>query len=179
MKIQIFGQNELVKHIEKGEKIHSHCISIINPGKPVHENDPSHISPDILIDSFKEVLILDFWDANKVEHIDHFESKKIPSEVDITKILSFVERTKDEATGYTIHCWRGISRSTAVGFGILQYFLNDEKEAADRLIKVRRNTMPLKLIVQLFDKALGSNLAAFNETVYKAGIEAMRRDLNL
>lgn len=179
MNIQIFGQNELVNHIKNSSKVYSHCISITNPGKSIHPDDTSHTSPEILNKTFDDVLELKFWDANKIEHIDHFESKKIPTKSDILKIIDFVEKTKDEATGYTIHCWRGISRSTAVGFGILQYFLNDENEASKQLISVRRKAMPLKLIVELFDKEFGSNLAQFNKTVYKARINAMRKELNL
>jgi len=96
---------------------------------------------------------------------------------DVEKVLAFVETTKHEATGYTIHCWRGISRSTAVAFGILFYFLRDEQKAARRLVEIRRIAMPLKRIVRFYDEIFGSNLARFGNTIYRARLELMKENL--
>lgn len=176
MNIQIFGQKELLNHIEKGREVYSHCISIINPGEPFYRDDDSHESPDILKEVFTEVLELKFWDTDRKELIVHHSSKRIPLKSDIEQVLDFIEKTKHSATGYTIHCWRGISRSAAVGLGILQYFMKNEKEAVRKLVSVRRAAMPLKLIIRYYDEIMGSNLSDSNNSVIKARIEAMKKE---
>ena len=177
MNIQVFGQEELITHIQKGGEIYSHCISITNPGEPVNNADSSHKSPELLKKVFKEVLELKFWDADREELIVHHKDKKIPSKSDIEQVLEFVKRTEHDATGYTIHCWRGISRSAAVGLGILQYFMKDEIKAAETLVAVRRNAMPLKLIIKYFDDAIGSNLSDPANSVIRARIKAVRKEV--
>jgi hypothetical protein len=38
---------------------------------------------------------------------------------DVKKVIRFFEKEVDNATGFTVHCWRGIARSTAVALGLL------------------------------------------------------------
>lgn len=61
-------------------------------------------------------------------------------------------------TGFTIHCWRGISRSTAVAIGVIYMFFKDEEKAAGYLKEIRPYATPLPRIVKFWDEILGSNL---------------------
>lgn len=177
MNIQIFGQEELVQHIHNGGNIYSHCISITNPGFSLNKKDKSHQTPKLFKSKFKKVLKLKFWDAMNKESLHGLKLKRIANYQDAVKVINFIKNTEKESTGYTIHCWQGISRSTAVAFGILQYFCKDEIISSKELVKIRRNAMPLKILVEYFDTLLGSNLADFSKTIYKARINALRKEI--
>ena len=174
--IQVFGQQELVDRIKTGNYIHSHCISITNPAAQFN-NDPQCETPGEIERAFIKILHLKFWDENDETNLSNVESKKLVERNDIENILQFVEETQDLATGYTIHCWRGIARSTSIALGLFQYFLKDEQAASEALIGIRRNAMPLKRAVLFFDKVLDSNLADFKNTVFRARMKAMREEL--
>jgi predicted protein tyrosine phosphatase len=152
MNIQVFGQQELVSHIQQKKPVYSHLISI---GNPFDENDPreDNTIPNIFKDTFKEnILRLEFWDAEDAKELRIEQMEKLPQKSDIEAVIDFIERTKDSATGYTIHCWRGVSRSGAIAFGILFYFLRDEMKASDTLVSLRRQVMPHKQICQWYDE---------------------------
>lgn len=179
MNILIFGQNELIEHIEKGGETYSHCISITNPGKACSENDMSHATPQLFRNHFDKVLELEFWDSEDIESISTYENQRLPDESDIDRILRFVEDNKGSATGFTIHCWRGIARSAAVAYGLFYTQCGDELKAAEQLISIRRNAMPLKLVLKLYDRKFNSSLSELNKTIYRARMKAMRREMGL
>ena len=79
-----------------------------------------------------------------------------PSEVHIAQVLSFV-RGWDRSAPLVIHCWAGVSRSTASAFAAA-CALNphrDEMEIALRIRAASPIASPNRLIVSLADKALG------------------------
>jgi predicted protein tyrosine phosphatase len=79
-----------------------------------------------------------------------------PGAHDMQRLFSFI-RTWDRAAPLLIHCWAGISRSTAAGY-IATCFLQperDEVELAWELRKASPSATPNPMLVKLADEALG------------------------
>jgi len=80
----------------------------------------------------------------------------VPSHEHVTQVLDFV-RGWDRSAPMVIHCWAGVSRSTASAFAAA-CALNphrDECEIAKKLRAASPIASPNRLIVALADKALG------------------------
>jgi len=87
------------------------------------------------------------------EHIDGFTA---PCEAHVEKVLAFV-RGWDRAAPMVVHCYAGISRSTASAFAAA-CLLNphrDEIAIARQIRAASAIAQPNRLIVSLADKALG------------------------
>ena len=79
-----------------------------------------------------------------------------PAAHHVERLLDFVGRW-DRAAPLLIHCWAGISRSTAAAY-VTACALNprrDEAEVALRLRRLSPSATPNALIVRLADEALG------------------------
>jgi predicted protein tyrosine phosphatase len=79
-----------------------------------------------------------------------------PSDAHVAQVLNFV-RGWDRNAPLVIHCWAGVSRSTASAFAAA-CMLNphrDEMEIARKLRAASPIASPNRLIVSLADKALG------------------------
>jgi len=88
--------------------------------------------------------------------IEPMEGFVMPSEAHVAQVLSFV-RSWDRGAPLVIHCWAGVSRSTASAFATA-CALNphrDEMEIARRIRAASPIASPNRLIVSLADKALG------------------------
>ncbi len=75
---------------------------------------------------------------------------------DMVKLLTFI-RQWDRTAPLLIHCWAGISRSTAAGY-IATCMLQperDEEELAWALRKASPSATPNPLLIKLADEALG------------------------
>jgi predicted protein tyrosine phosphatase len=152
--LQVFGEQELVEHLARGGAHYSHCISIRNPDERM---------PGIIRDNFRSILELRFYDAEEIEHLGPAQTiKRIPERRDVKGVVEFFRLTAAEATGYTIHCWQGISRSPAVALGLLYLLTGSEDEAAWHLKRIRPDARPHRRLVKLFDEQLGCRLAAVN-----------------
>src|ERR1700731_1552598 len=87
---------------------------------------------------------------------EHMEGFVAPSDSHIEQVLNFV-RGWDRAAPLVVHCYAGISRSTASGFAAA-CMLNphrDEVLIARQIRAVSPIASPNRLIVALADKALG------------------------
>jgi predicted protein tyrosine phosphatase len=166
--VEVFGEHELLDRIVKAEKVYNHCISMRNPDMQM---------PDYLPPAFKEILELEFFDILEGQIPD----KQAPTEKDAKKVIEFVTRTRNEATGYTIHCWGGHSRSTAAALAVLYMILGNEEEAAEYLLKVRPDPKPSPNLTFLtyFDRLLGSNLVAIGTRLQAAFIEQLHHELDV
>lgn len=178
--IQVYGQPELVDHLENGGICQSHLISIGNPRRWFRRNQVDTRVPEIFHRHFDRILRLSFYDVEKKRHLMRLQyPKRIPTRRDVRRAIRYYRRTRHAATGYTIHCWQGISRSTAFALGLLYLETGSEEEAARQLKTIRPEAGPHQKIVRFFDKELGSNLAAVNEILRTERIEAWKRELNL
>jgi hypothetical protein len=77
-------------------------------------------------------------------------------------------------SGYTIHCWRGVSRSTAIALGYLYLIHGDEQRAVDELKRIRPEAGPHPGLVRYFDEILGCDLSSRNEQMRKIRFREMR-----
>ncbi len=120
----------------------SHVLTVM--GKVDQVQRPASISPE----NHLKVSVDDI-----TEPMDGFV---MPSEEHVAQVLDFV-RSWDRGAPLVIHCWAGVSRSTASAFAAA-CALNphrDEMEIALRIRAASPIASPNRLIVSLADKALG------------------------
>ena len=88
--------------------------------------------------------------------IEPLEGYTTPSETHVEQVLSFV-RGWDRKAPMVIHCYAGVSRSTASAFAAacLVNPHRDEMEIARKIRAASPIASPNRLIVSLADKALG------------------------
>jgi predicted protein tyrosine phosphatase len=81
--------------------------------------------------------------------------RRAPAEDDLRRILAFVEDLEPDAE-ILIHCWAGISRSTAVAYAILCQATGPGHEAIcmESIFSVRPQAFPNVLIIELADRIL-------------------------
>jgi predicted protein tyrosine phosphatase len=171
--VQIFGQLELLEHLEAGGGHYSHCISIGNPGRGFGR--PDTVEPPELRRHFRRVLRLAFYDVEAVGQLGAMR----PRRSDVRRVIRFFRRTRAEADGYALHCWAGVSRSTAVGLGLLYLVTGSERDAGDILRRIRPGAVPHRAIVRYFDELLGCRLTPVSDAIRAEKLEKMRRELDL
>jgi len=152
--IQILGEDQLDELLENKEEHFDHCISIGSPSEQMLSS---------INDNFISHLRLEFHDIDVKKYLNDIP----PSLSDVEKIINYFNKTKDHATGYTIHCHAGVSRSTAVGLAILYMITKSEKQSLKIFYEVKKLALPNKLIIKLFDKMLGSNLKSVCDSIHK------------
>ncbi len=120
----------------------SHVVTLLAPGTP-HEA-PQGVLPE-------RHLKLYFHDIVQ-EMDDHVP----PRAADAERLIAFLKGW-DRSAPMLIHCWAGISRSTAAAFTALCIFRPkaDEEELAWELRKASPSATPNRLIVSLADAAMG------------------------
>jgi len=121
-----------------------HVVTLIKDVTLVHR--PSEIAPE-------NHLLLDMDDIN--EHIDGYV---MPGEQHVGELLGFVRRW-DRRAPLVVHCYAGISRSTAGAF-VTACALNpqrDERQIARALRLASPTAYPNIRIVQLADRMLKRN----------------------
>lgn len=163
LEVQVFGQRELERRLARAGPVLSHLVSITDPREPEF--------PEAFQRPFRRSLLLRFSDCASDEAID---LRCAPELEDARKVLAFVEETAAEAGGYTVHCFSGISRSTAVALAILYLSRGSEDEAARELIRIRHIAHPHPGLVSFFDAILGSRLASVAEAMRDERLKVMR-----
>jgi len=121
-----------------------HVVTLIKDVTLVHR--PASITPE-------NHLLLDMDDIN-----EHIEGYVVPAEAHVGDLLRFVRAWPREAP-LVVHCYAGISRSTAGAF-VTACALNpkrDEMIIARALRDASPTAMPNMRIVSLADRMLGRN----------------------
>ncbi|MEI8093883.1 MAG: hypothetical protein WCG80_06685 [Spirochaetales bacterium] len=175
--VQVFGQQELVARVARAEPVGSHLISIGNPlipGQTPHEDETL---PPEFAGKFQAVLRLEFFDVPSLANLRPEQPQRIPERRDVEAVLKFFRESRGEATGYTVHCWAGVSRSTAVALGILYLIHGTEEAAARELMAIRRVAGPHSGLVQFWDDVLGSHLAEANDVLRRERLLSMKREI--
>jgi predicted protein tyrosine phosphatase len=137
-------------HVTSLSKLHetvasvraSHLVTLINVGTVVER--PAAISE-------RNHLFLGMSDISA-----ELEGHVLPGEEQVARLLGFV-RDWDRAAPLVIHCWAGVSRSTAAGF-IAACALGparDEAEIADDLRRASPSATPNARLVAIADGLLG------------------------
>jgi predicted protein tyrosine phosphatase len=120
----------------------SHVISILSPDSEFPDF-PSIVGQQHLKLSFNDVGIAT-------------TGLKAPESHDMMKLLHFI-RAWDRARPLLIHCWAGVSRSTAAAYiatCLLKPHQNEE-ELASLLRKASPSATPNPMLIALADQALG------------------------
>ncbi len=177
--VQVFGQPELEEYLRSGGAVHTHLISIGNPRQLFIPSRPDAFVPAVFKRSFSRILRLKFFDVENRRHLTrrHFP-KRIPRRRDVRRAIRFFRRTRGEASGYTIHCWQGVSRSTAIALGFLYLITGSEEEAARILVRTRPQARPHQALVRWFDEELGSNLTAVNDRIRAEHFRKLKEELD-
>lgn len=178
--VQVFGQPELVEHLEAGGEHHTHCVSIGNPFNLFGVNRHDTRVPRIIRREFKQVLRLRFYDVEAKRYLTRRQfPKKIPTREDVRRAIQFFESTSARASGYSVHCWQGVSRSTAIALGYLYMYTRSESKAAGLLKHIRPEAGPHMGIVRFFDEELGSRLVDAATEVRDARLLRWKAELEL
>lgn len=122
----------------------AHVVTLLAPNTP--HDAPRGIAPD-------RHLKLFFHDI-----VEHMDGHIPPSATDAGRLIDFLS-SWDRQDPMLIHCWAGISRSTAAAYTALCLFRPkaDEEELALELRAASPSATPNKLIVSLADDVLGRN----------------------
>ena len=122
----------------------AHVVTLLAPNTP--HDAPRGIAPD-------RHLKLFFHDI-----VEHMDGHIPPSATDAGRLIDFLS-SWDRQDPMLIHCWAGISRSTAAAYTALCLFRPkaDEEELALELRAASPSATPNRLIVSLADDVLGRN----------------------
>jgi predicted protein tyrosine phosphatase len=167
--LAIFGQLELEELLASGERPGSHLISIANPGQAV---------PPIFVERFEKILRLEFFDVDDAAILpDSVADRRIPRPEDAEKVINFFNSHHAKAEGFVVHCWQGVSRSGAVGMGLLKLMDCPDERLADELQRIRPEASPHRLISEYLSRHLGPGVSAAAEEVRRRQIQKMRAEL--
>jgi predicted protein tyrosine phosphatase len=175
--IRVYGELELLSLVEAGAKLPDHLVSIGNPRLPWKPVQPGERVQSAFRPAFRRILRLGFFDVERADLLGELRPRRIPKRGDVRRVIRFYESTKAEATGYVVHCWGGISRSTAVALGLLYLETGSEDEAARLLRAMRPQAGPHRLIARHFDAELGSRLEEAADRIRGLRMEELRREL--
>lgn len=149
--IEVLSVYLLKERLSTSSRIYNACISI---------GDPGFITPSGLIEKIDFLLELRFHDINRKCEVDEGEKPKLPNRYDIIKICNFVNSTKSNCNGYTIHCHAGVHRSVATAMIVL-YLLNQDLEyVKKRILEIKAFPLPNKKMLNIFDRLYDSNLSS-------------------
>lgn len=144
-RLTICGVSELDGHCAAGV---THVLSILDPGTPSPAGLDS-LGPHHRVE-------LRFDDVVQ-EHIGY----RAPTEADVAAVLEFGEHLlrdvpRQDRHHVLVHCWMGISRSTASGAMLLaQHAPGHEEAAFDVLYGVRPRCWPNSRMIGFADTLLG------------------------
>lgn len=137
-----------------------HVCSLARLHQTVRDSGARHV-----VSVMKDISLVERPAAVRPEHHLHIavdditfpmDGYKHPSEEHVARLVRFVTAW-DRATPIVIHCYAGISRSTAGAFATACALSPDRDEAAiaRELRRVSPTAMPNSLIVSLADRILG------------------------
>jgi len=156
--VLVYGEPELADLVEAGEPLPDHLVSIGNPRVPWKPRERGTFLRPEFRASFRRILRLSFYDVSDRSRFRVPFLARVPSRRDARRVVEFWRKTHEEATGYVVHCWAGVARSTAAALALLYLETGDADEAARLLRGVRPQALPNRLFVRQFDSVLGAGL---------------------
>ena len=120
----------------------SHVVTLINPATPVQR--PAAIAPERHL----------FIGVNDI--VDPLDGHILPADAHVEQLLAFA-RAWDQQAPMVIHCWAGVSRSTAAAFITVCALRPERDEAATaRLLReLSPSATPNAKLVRIADDLLG------------------------
>jgi predicted protein tyrosine phosphatase len=172
--LTICGLDELADELESF--IPTHVISILDPDDDLDD-------PLVFPESIK-VLSIRFFDIHAMggavgTMLSARDRAEYPCAEHAHAILEF-GRNILSGSKVLIHCWAGVSRSTAAAY-LLACLHLPSNDAMNLILSLRQGAMPNRLIVRFADKALGAEgrmLAAIDDQrrgVDRRSIRSSRR----
>jgi predicted protein tyrosine phosphatase len=171
--VRVYSLAELEAVIEAGEPRLSHCISIANPDQEAQAKAPFYQKLEKM---YQKVLHLRFYDAKEGEKFSRFipnEQRILPGPEHIRAIVDFYRDTAPVASGWDIHCHRGIARSGVAALIILYLIHQNERSAASHLHHIRDIAMPHTGMIRIFDRQYGSNLEPYRIKLHRIALDAL------
>ncbi|MDO8608672.1 MAG: hypothetical protein Q7R40_19245 [Phaeospirillum sp.] len=170
----ICGLDELADELEALNP--THVISILDPGEDDHD-------PLVFPESIR-VLSIRFFDIHAMGGVvgtmlSARDKAEYPCIDHAQAILEF-GRNIPCGSRVLVHCWAGVSRSTAAAY-LLACLHLPPNDAMNLILSLRQGAMPNRLIVRFADKALGAEgrmLAAIDDQrrgVDRRSIRSSRR----
>ncbi len=148
MNITVYGEDELINRIKNNGIVYRNVISIADPGSKI---------PTELLNGDFNVLSLRFLDIEE-PFINHdFKLEIMPEKKHIKKVINFYNRIPLPKE-ITVHCWQGISRSTAIAMCLLYLYHMDENKVEEELRIIRAYARPNLKILREFDSIKKCNL---------------------
>lgn len=144
-RLTVCGVSELPSHSAAGV---THVLSILDPGTP------TPLALDDLGPHHRVELRFD-------DVVKHFEGYQAPVERDVAAVLRFGEhlaadRPKADRHHVLVHCWMGISRSTASAAILLaQHAPGHERDCFASLYEVRPRCWPNSRMIGFADQLMG------------------------
>jgi predicted protein tyrosine phosphatase len=126
----------------------------------IRRDKPSHmvtlLSPEHMIETPKGVMGERHLRLSMNDVADTWMSELPPSDHHVEKLIAF-GRTWDGRAPMLVHCWAGVSRSTAAAYILLcdRLGAGAEHDIAKALRRRAPHACPNPLLVRLADKALG------------------------
>ena len=179
--IRVFGEHELLDLVERGEALPDHLVSIGNPRFPLKPAEDGQRLQPRFRSAFRRILRLSFYDVETPSQLGPWRPlvpRRVPELRDARRVLRFFETTRAEASGYALHCWAGISRSTAVALALLYRLTDSEREAGRVLRRIRPEGMPNLRLASLFDRLLGSSLHEEAARIHRDRLASMSEEID-
>ena len=168
--VQILSRYSVIEKARLKEFMHTHCISITDPG---HDMQPDALA------GFSEVLPLRFYDIEDVESASPDERSFLPEVKHIEQIVGYYERVRADADGFTVHCHAGVHRSTAVGLVLLDLQGREESLAKDLLLRAHPLPIPNRRLIGCADQVLSSDLSTVAEELRKRALKYIRDEIDI
>jgi len=149
LKILVFGEDELVNRIKNKDLVYRNIVSIADPGSNV---------PEEIANTAQAILEMRFLDLDGPLPNHNPVNEIMPELHDINNLIKFYGNVNKEE-GFTIHCWQGLSRSTAIALCILHLYYRNERIAFRELKKIRPYSKPNTRILNIFDSLYGTRLS--------------------
>ena len=170
-KIEVFDLKGAGERLARSDSHlqYSHILSI---------GDPESKEPESLYHPQRKVLRLEFADINSfvAKYMGNTnESSELPQKSQVERAIVFLREflAATDTTGLLIHCFAGVSRSTAMALIACYLMLGDEEKAREKLYSIRPQAIPNSWVIQYADEILGSNLYPVAESIAETRIQKL------
>jgi len=140
-RLSICGVQEIGRFVDSGV---SHVLSILDPGTPEPEA-LLRIAPRARMDLRFHDVVVDQPDRPQ------------PNEGDVERVLAFGAALADDAVDHLlVHCWAGVSRSTAAAILLMAQHRPEPTESMfATLAEIRPRSWPNSTMIRIGDAKLG------------------------
>jgi predicted protein tyrosine phosphatase len=168
--IQVLSRYDVSLRSQLGDRMYSHCISIVDPGEDMDRES---------LAGFQRVLRLHFFDIEDETKATEMERRHPPRALHIRKAMRFYNRFQDEADGFTVHCHAAVHRSTAIALVLIYLQLRDEHKAMEELVRFHPLPLPNRRMMRIADQILGSDLSAAADQLWIRAERFLRDEISI